>query len=63
MRYSWPLTGRVEEVPVIETAISDPDVAGIVICGCAARAEMLAQQCAGARTPALQPDSPPPQMP
>jgi hypothetical protein len=32
MHYSWPLTGRAEEMRVVEAAISDPDVAGIVIC-------------------------------
>lgn len=31
----WPLTGRAEELRVIEAAISDPDLAGIVICGAA----------------------------
>lgn len=35
MRYSWPLTGRVEEMRVIEAAIADPAVAGIVIGGSA----------------------------
>ena len=33
VRYSWPLTGRAEEMRVIEAAISDPAVAGIAICG------------------------------
>ncbi|MDI3313590.1 MAG: LuxR C-terminal-related transcriptional regulator [Mycobacterium sp.] len=33
MRYSWPLTGRAEEIQVIEAAIADPEVAGIVIWG------------------------------
>jgi DNA-binding NarL/FixJ family response regulator len=35
VRYSWPLTGRGEEMRVIEAAISDPAVAGIVIRGAA----------------------------
>ncbi|MCU1697100.1 MAG: LuxR family transcriptional regulator [Mycobacterium sp.] len=35
MRLSWPLTGRSEEMAAIEAAISDPDVAGIVLGGAA----------------------------
>ncbi|MGH3971034.1 MAG: AAA family ATPase, partial [Mycobacterium sp.] len=35
MQYSWPLTGRGEEMRVIQAAICDPEVAGIVICGSA----------------------------
>src|SRR5262245_36415915 len=31
----WPLTGRAEELHVIEAAVSDPDCSGIVICGAA----------------------------
>src|SRR5215217_2841076 len=33
MRLSWPLTGRVEQMRVIETAISASDACGIVIWG------------------------------
>jgi DNA-binding CsgD family transcriptional regulator len=35
MRLTWPLTGRAEEMRLIDTAISDPAVAGMVICGAA----------------------------
>lgn len=35
MRYSWPLTGRAEELRVVDAAISDADVAGIVVHGAA----------------------------
>lgn len=33
MRHSWPLTGRSEEMHLIEATISDPDVAGIIVSG------------------------------
>ncbi len=33
MRLSWPLVGRTEEMRAIETAIADPDVAGVLIYG------------------------------
>ena len=33
MRLTWPLVGRAKEMRLIEAAISDPDVAGVVICG------------------------------
>jgi DNA-binding CsgD family transcriptional regulator len=32
---AWPLTGRSEEMRLIEAALSDPDSSGIVICGAA----------------------------
>ena len=35
MRLSWPLTGRSEEMRIIEAAILASDVSGIVICGAA----------------------------
>ena len=35
MRLTWPLTGRTEELHTIIAAVSDPDLAGIVICGAA----------------------------
>jgi DNA-binding CsgD family transcriptional regulator len=35
MRLSWPLTGRAEELRRIETAIADPELAGILVCGAA----------------------------
>ncbi len=35
MRLPWPLTGRSKEMRLIENAISDPEVSGIVICGAA----------------------------
>ena len=35
MRLTWPLTGRSEEMRVIEAAISAPDLSGIVVCGAA----------------------------
>src|SRR5215217_3185533 len=35
MRLSWPLTGRVEQMRVIETAISASDACGVVIWGAA----------------------------
>ena len=35
MHLKWPLTGRAEELRIIETAMSDPDSSGIVICGAA----------------------------
>jgi DNA-binding CsgD family transcriptional regulator len=31
----WPLTGRAEELRIVEDCLSDPDVSGIVICGTA----------------------------
>ena len=35
MRLKWPLTGRNEEVQTITDAVSDPTLAGIVVCGAA----------------------------
>src|SRR5215217_3671123 len=35
MRLTWPLTGRSQEMRVIEAALSDSNVAGIIICGAA----------------------------
>ena len=35
VRLTWPLTGRSKEMRLIEAAISDPGVSGIVICGAA----------------------------
>ena len=35
MRVSWPLTGRSEELRILESAISASDVSGIVVCGAA----------------------------
>jgi hypothetical protein len=35
VRFTWPLTGRAEELRVIEAAIADPELSGIVICGTA----------------------------
>lgn len=35
VRLTWPLTGRSEELGIIESAISDPDPSGIVVCGSA----------------------------
>jgi DNA-binding CsgD family transcriptional regulator len=35
VRLTWPLTGRSNEMRLIEAAISDPGVPGIVICGAA----------------------------
>ena len=35
VRLSWPLTGRVEELRTIGTAIADPDFAGVLVCGAA----------------------------
>src|SRR3954463_5894797 len=35
VRLPWPLTGRVEEMRLIEAALSDPGSSGIVICGAA----------------------------
>jgi DNA-binding CsgD family transcriptional regulator len=31
----WPLTGRVEEMRLIERAVADPDTCGVVVCGAA----------------------------
>jgi DNA-binding CsgD family transcriptional regulator len=33
VRIAWPLTGRSEELSVIEAGVSDPEISGIVICG------------------------------
>ena len=33
----WPLTGRAEEFRIIEAAISDQDMSGIVGCGAVVR--------------------------
>ncbi len=33
MRLTWPLTGRSNEMRLVEAALSDPDASGIVICG------------------------------
>lgn len=35
MRLTWPLTGRSKELRIIESAILDPDAAGIVVSGSA----------------------------
>ena len=35
MRLTWPLTGRLEEMRLIETAISEPDTSGIIVSGAA----------------------------
>lgn len=35
MRLTWPLIGRAEEMRTIESAMSAPDVAGVVVCGAA----------------------------
>ena len=35
VRLTWPLTGRSEEMRLIEAALSDPGSSGIVICGAA----------------------------
>src|ERR1700694_2848120 len=35
MRYSWPLTGRSEEMRVSDAALSAADLSGIVVCGAA----------------------------
>lgn len=35
MRLRWPLTGRSNELRLIEAAISDPNLSGIVVCGAA----------------------------
>jgi hypothetical protein len=35
VRLAWPLTGRLEELRIIEAAISDADLSGIVIFGAA----------------------------
>ncbi len=57
MRLTWPLTGRAEELRVIETAISDPVLSGIVVCGAAgvgksriAREALLRAESAGRQT-------------
>jgi DNA-binding CsgD family transcriptional regulator len=33
VRLTWPLTGRLEEMRLIEAALSAPDLSGIIICG------------------------------
>ncbi|MGJ6122894.1 LuxR C-terminal-related transcriptional regulator [Mycolicibacterium sp. Y3] len=33
MRLTWPLTGRTEEIRAVRAGVSDPDSAGIVVCG------------------------------
>ncbi|RUP04377.1 MAG: helix-turn-helix transcriptional regulator [Mycobacterium sp.] len=33
MRLRWPLTGRAQEVAVIQSAISDPRTPGVLVCG------------------------------
>lgn len=35
MRVIWPLTGRSEEMRIIEAAITAPDLSGIIVCGAA----------------------------
>jgi DNA-binding CsgD family transcriptional regulator len=35
VRLTWPLTGRLEEIRLVEAAISAADLAGIVVCGSA----------------------------
>ena len=35
MRFAWPLTGRSEEMRIIEAALSASDLSGIVVCGAA----------------------------
>ena len=35
MRFAWPLTGRSEEMRIIEAALSVSDLSGIVVCGAA----------------------------
>jgi uncharacterized protein YkwD len=35
VRLTWPLTGRSEEMRLIEAALSDPDLSGIVVSGAA----------------------------
>jgi hypothetical protein len=35
MHLPWPLTGRSEEMRLIEAALSDPESSGILICGAA----------------------------
>lgn len=35
VRLTWPLTGRSQEMRLIESAISDPDLSGIIVCGSA----------------------------
>ena len=57
MRLTWPLTGRAEELRVIETAISDPGLSGIVVCGAAgvgksriAREALLRAESTGRQT-------------
>lgn len=33
VRIAWPLTGRSEELGVLEAGLADPEIGGIVICG------------------------------
>jgi hypothetical protein len=35
VRLTWPLTGRSEELRIIEAALSAPDLSGIVVGGAA----------------------------
>jgi DNA-binding CsgD family transcriptional regulator len=35
VRFAWPLTGRSEEMRIIEAALSASDLSGIVVCGAA----------------------------
>ena len=35
VRLAWPLTGRSEEMRLIEAAISDPETSGVIVCGAA----------------------------
>jgi hypothetical protein len=35
VRFAWPLTGRSEEMRIIDAAVSTPDCSGIVVCGAA----------------------------
>jgi predicted ribonuclease YlaK len=35
VRLTWPLVGRSEELRIVETAILDSNISGVVICGAA----------------------------
>ena len=35
VRLTWPLTGRSQEMRLIEAALTDPDVTGVVVSGAA----------------------------
>jgi DNA-binding CsgD family transcriptional regulator len=35
VHFAWPLTGRSEEMRIVDAAISSPDSSGIVVCGAA----------------------------